>query len=69
MYKRQVFIIAIPKPARIRGVALFKEELKLFTLPIDNLNISEKVSLGLLSCINKITEPIIRAIRKPTRKE
>ena len=44
-----VFIMAIPKPARIRGVALFKDELRLLALPIDNLNISEKVSNGFLS--------------------
>ena len=61
--------MAIPKPARIRGVALFKDELRLLTLPIDNLNISEKVSNGFLSWINKMIVPIIRAIKKPNRKE
>jgi hypothetical protein len=64
-----VFMIAIPKPARINGVALFSEELKLLTLPIESLNIKEKVSIGFLSCANKIIEPIINAIKNPAIKE
>ena len=64
-----VFIIAIPKPARINGVALFNDELKLLTLPIESLNIKEKVSIGFLSCINKIIEPMTNAIKNPAKKE
>ena len=56
-------------PARINGVALFSEELKLLTLPIESLNIKEKVSIGFLSCANKIIEPIINAIKNPAIKE
>ena len=42
-------IIDIPSPARISGIALFNDELRLFTLPTDNRSINEKVSNGFLS--------------------
>ena len=41
-------IIEIPRPASISGIALFKDELKLLTLPTESLNINEKVSIGFL---------------------
>ena len=62
-------IIEIPRPASISGIALFKDELKLLTLPTESLNINEKVSIGFLSCKSNIIEPIIMAIINPIKKE
>jgi hypothetical protein len=61
--------IKIPRPASISGIALFKDELKLLTLPTESLNINEKVSIGFLSCISNIIEPMIMAIINPIKKE
>ena len=63
------FIIDIPSPARISGIALFNDELRLLILPTDSRSINEKVSIGFLSCISSISEPIKIAITKPIRKE
>ena len=62
-------IIEMPSPANIRGIALFSELLRLFTLPIDNLSIKEKTSKGFFSWINNIKDPTARAIKKPIKKE
>jgi|TARA_Y100000748_G_C15358858_1_gene434861 hypothetical protein len=62
-------IIDIPSPARIRGIALFKDALRLLMLPTDKRSINENVSIGLLSCRSNIIEPIKIAIKNPIRKE
>ena len=38
-------------------------------LPIDNLSIKEKTSIGFLSCISKIKDPTTSAIINPIKKE
>ena len=63
------FIIEIPKPARINGMALFNDELKLLILPTESFSMSEKTLIGFWSCINRITEPIEIAIINPIKKE
>ena len=64
-----VLIIAIPKPARIRGIALFNDELMLLKLPTESLSIRENTSIGFCPCKIKIIEPIINAIKSPIKKE
>ena len=62
-------IIDIPNPAKIKGTALLREDVKLFTLPKDNLNINENVSNGFFSWIIKIIVPITNAITNPIKNE
>ena len=63
------FIIEIPSPANMRGIALLSELLRLFKLPTDNLSIKEKTSNGFFSWINNIKDPTATAIKKPIKKE
>ena len=62
-------IMDIPSPARIRGIALFNDALRLLILPTDKRSINENVSIGLLSCMSNIIEPIKIAIINPIRNE
>ncbi len=63
------FIIEIPNPARIKGIALFNEELRLLILPTESFSISEKTFAGFWSWINKINDPIKKAINNPIKNE
>ena len=61
--------IEIPSPASISGIALLSELLRLLMLPIDNLSIKEKTSIGFLSCISKINDPTRSAMMNPIKNE
>ena len=63
------FIIEIPKPASIKGIALFNEELRLLILPTESLSISENTFAGFWSWINKISDPIKKAMNNPIKNE
>ena len=63
------FIIEIPKPASINGIALFNEELRLLILPTESFSISENTFAGFWSWINKISDPIKKAINNPIKNE